>query len=124
MQESIDTFFKIDECTAVCNLNNWSCDDLADWVSFSDCVPWILLKLLEAKGYSLLVQVPTKDLSFNNIADVDDLLRVGDSLCPGKFRDVCKTFDTRLDFNEYTEVGNLCDRSLYNIANLILLVEC
>ena len=76
MEESIDTFFKIDECTAVCNLNNWSCDDLADWVSFSDCVPWILFKLLEAKGYSLLVQVPTKDLSFNNIADVDNFLRV------------------------------------------------
>ena len=76
--------------------------------------------------YRLLCYVYGKEhvTYVSNITDVDDFFRIGNSLCPRKFGDVGKTFDTRLDFNKYTEVGNLCYRSLYDIANMILLVEC
>ena len=124
MQETIDTLFEIYESTAVCNFDNWSGNNLTNRISFFDCIPRIFFKLLETKRNSLAVQIPAKNLCFDNITNVDNFFRVGNSLCPRKFGDVSKTFDTRFNFDKYTEVSNLCNRSLYNITNVILLVEC
>ena len=82
MKESINTIFKVNESTALCDLLNWSLDILTERIALVDCVPSIVLKLLKAEGYSLLVEIIAKDLCLNDITDGYEILRVRDSLSP------------------------------------------
>ena len=123
MEESINTLFKVDEGSAVGNLNNRLAQSLSNRIALIDGIPRVLLKLLKAERDTLLIQVVTEDLGIDYITDIEDFLRIVHPAGPGELTDVCKAFDTRLDFNESTKSGDFGHRSGDGITNVVLCFE-
>src|SRR5690554_3533790 len=85
MEESIDSLFKVYECTTIGDLYNRLGKSHTVWVSLFYGIPRILLELLESKAHPLLVQVVAKNLRFDHIANRQKFLRIIDALCPREF---------------------------------------
>src|SRR5690606_16706182 len=64
-----------------------------------------------------------KNLSFNLLSSVEVLSRVFNFSCPRHFRNVDKTFDTIVKFNEYTVIFNRNDFTLNKCTSSIFFLS-
>src|SRR5437773_1994127 len=63
-------------------------------------VPWVGLELADSEGDFLLLAVDAQHDGFDFLIWLKHVRRFGDALGPGEFRDMNKTFDARLEFDE------------------------
>ena len=119
MQKSIYAWFQFNECAEVCH----TCDCSFYYVSYSIffiCIqPRVLIFELQAQCD--LISVDIFDQNFDRLADFEDLLRVFYS-SPGHLGDMQQTICSA-QIDECTEICNILNNTVYNIANCDLLKQ-
>ena len=120
VQQSVDALFQLDERTVVGKVANLASNLFARWVLFFDFVPWVFLSLLHAQRHLLARLVDSQNRNLDLVANVDQLVRMVNTLDPRHFRDVNKSFDTRLKFNKGTVVHYVDNFTGVNATNWVL----
>ena len=119
MQKSIYTWFQFNECTEVCH----TCDCSFYYVSYSIFFIRIQPRVLifELQAQCDLVSVDIFDQNFDRLADFEDLLRV--STLPQDISEICSRLICSAQIDECTEICNVLNNTVYNIANCDLLKQ-
>ena len=86
-------------------------------------VPGIILDLLESERDLAGLEVVVEDHALDFIGDFKHLVRLADLAHPGELGDVSEALDPLLDLDEGTVVGELGDRAMHDIADMIALLE-
>ena len=109
VQQSIDTFFELDERTVVGQVANLASDFCVLGVALEDIVPRVGLGLLDTQRELLALGIDTEDSDVDLVADLDHFARVVDPPGPGHFADVHETFDAGFEFDERTVAHDIDD---------------
>ena len=82
VDESINVIFKIHKGTKAGNLGNRSFNEVAHLEAVRDFCPWIIVKLLDTEGNTLVFFVDTEHDSLHFVALLEDFGWVVDLACP------------------------------------------
>ena len=122
MHQTLDTLLELDERTVVRDRHDTSAHPGTDRVLLVDVRPGVRQELLESQRDALAVPIDVEDLHVEiRLADVDHLGRVTDA-APRHVRDVEQSVETA-QVDERTEVGDVLDRTLADLADEELLHE-
>jgi len=83
-----------------------------NWINSKDCfkdIPWILFQLLVAKAQTTVFLVDIQYLNFDFRTNGGKLRRMFDFLGPAEVANMDKAVDTFLNFNKYTEIGEIAN---------------
>src|SRR5262249_50543277 len=112
------TRFELHERAVIRQADDLALDPRIDGVLRLNAVPRVRQRLLGAEGDLLLFLVDGKDLDLDLLVDLDDLAGVADAV-PAHVGDVQQAVDAA-EIDEGTEVGDVLDQPLANLADLDL----
>ena len=82
VQQTIDALFEFDKRTVVGQVADTTVDLFVDRILFLNLVPWVVLSLLHTQRHLFAVFVDAQNGNIDLVADVDQLVRVVNTLDP------------------------------------------
>ena len=116
VDQTLDALADLRERTERDELGDPAVDQLADFVTVGEDLPWILLRGLERQADPFAVEVHIEHLDRDRIADGDHSTRMIDVL-PGQFADVDQAVHAA-EVDECTEADDAADDTRADLARL------
>ena len=119
VDESVDIAIETDEGSEGSDLGNRSSDLVAHLELTVDVGPWIVIKLLDTEGNTLVFLVDAKHNSFDFLVLLEHFGRMVDLAGPRKVGDVDHAVDTLFEADECTVSGEVANLALDFLADWV-----
>src|SRR5262245_13927857 len=107
--EALDVVADVDDDALVHEPDDAARELRTDRIRLTDAEPRIFLGLLETEADALVLRVDVQDHDVDGVALLHDFRRMLHALGPAHIRDMNQPIDTRLDFYERAEAGEVAD---------------
>ena len=123
VNETVNTFFKLNEYAEVCEVANLTSVLTANGEFLFDVLPRIVFKLLDTERHLAFLAVECEDNSVNLITNFEEFLCAAQVLAPRHFANVDKAFNTRSNLNESTVVCHNDNLTVNLVTNLEVCIK-
>ena len=123
VQQAVDAFLQLDECTVVGQVAHLAANDGARRVVLGHHVPGVHLGLLHAETDRLLFDIDLEHDHFELVTLLDDFARVVDALGPGHLGDVHQALDAVFELDERAVAHEVDDFARDAVADRVLLAD-
>ena len=119
VQQPIDPFLNLHECTVVRQVAHNASHDRSDRVALGDLRPRVGQRLFDAQGDLLRIGIHAEHHHVHVPVKIDDLARMAHTACPTHLADVHHAFYAFLEFDEGAVVGHADDPPAHNVSDEI-----
>jgi len=96
MNHPVNAFFEFHKSTIGCKVSNLSADTSTWRIIMCSHIPWIYIQLSQTEGNLLVILLNSQNNSVYFVPNAQNFARLSNSLCPGHFCNMNKTFDSLL----------------------------
>src|SRR5208283_2862090 len=121
VDQPVYAFFNFDESSEIGQVADPALNNRTYWEFLVQALPRVRLQLLKAQANAALAGIDVQHHGFNLVANIDQLRRMLHALRPRHFTDVHQPFDSLLQLDERTVVGDADDPPAHMRSNRITL---
>ena len=119
VKQPFKVIFQFNKNTKVGNVCNFSFTLCIRFVFFNDLIPRILCQLFNPQRYTSILLINIQDHNFDLITFFDHLLGMRYPFCPGKIRNMYKTFYSALKPHKCSIVSYGTNRTFYLVSYVV-----